>query len=152
MYQIINNQAVEVPDNTANCSGNLLRLRNMSVEARQAEGVYSRLDYANIQTPYADPANDRIVAPFPPEPVDPKSLPFEISKIRMRKFFQSIGVWVTIKAYIESDQDRTDDWDDATVIMSNDQTVLSAIEALSGTVELSKARLMDALWNCRPTA
>ena len=101
-------------------------LQELPVEDRQALGWYTHVDYSTELTEATvDPMNDVIHMPAPK--FDPH---FEISRLRLKRALAEAGLWSQVKAYIESDEDTSDDFWLASVLRTDDPVMVGAVAAL----------------------
>lgn len=71
--------------------------------------------------------------PEPPEPA-PEPVPDQVSKIQLVRALRAIGMWATVKAWIETlSVDAQEDWALANFIPRDDQFVADAQAALTWT-------------------
>ena len=101
-------------------------LQELPVEDRQALGWYTHVDYSTeITEATVDHVNDVIHMPAPK--FDPH---FEISRLKLKRALAEAGIWSQVKAYIESDEDTSDDFWLASVLRTDDPVMVGAVAAI----------------------
>jgi hypothetical protein len=121
------------PDVSGNISGFPAYLSRMPIEQRHSLGWYSRIDYADVQEAYADPINDRIIAPIPkePTPIPLKDQYHQISKRKVRELLRKNNVETQFFAILEG-ADKKWIWDDASYLETNDPDFLALVPVVAG--------------------
>ena len=101
-------------------------LQELPVEDRQALGWYTHVDYnPELTEATVDPVNDVIHMPAPK--LDHH---FEISRLKLKRALASADLWPQVKAYIESEEDVSDDFWLASVLRTDDPVMVGAVAAL----------------------
>lgn len=155
MYRLQNGVVSQVPASGVAPDGRSISgflpdyISAMPACERQALGFYRwQVSDEAITEPTADPIADCIRVPVP-SVVDPKTQRFEVSKRRLADWFDSLGVWESVSAYIQSDAKRARTWELAQCLDSDDPMIVAAIAELGQALGMTPAQMLDGLWACR---
>jgi hypothetical protein len=147
MYKLTNGQ-VEQVTSLPNVSGAELYLQSLTVNERQAMGIFSRIEYGDYAEPICNATQDCIFAPTPiVQPVVDQ--PFAISKIKLGDAFEDLGMVEIFEAFIASDKTIARRYRDAVVLMSNDPMVTGAMAHFKTELGLNDGQIAGLLNHCK---
>lgn len=91
------------------------------------------------------------ITPDPePEPQEPQPDPvYQLSKPALRDFFRSKGLGDAFRAFLASDEELREDWEDAFVLDDNDPKVLGAMGYFVANEFLTQEEAEQAIVDCR---
>lgn len=127
-YYTITNQQVEQVTQLPNVSGVDLYLASLTVEERQAKGIYGKMVYsADVSDPVADASLDAIFAPMPPEPIKE---PLQLNRFKLIEALDKRGLLPAIDAYMAQDAKARWYFTTANVIEENHPILVNAVQTL----------------------
>lgn len=91
------------------------------------------------------------ITPDPePEPQEPQPDPvYQLSKIALRDFFRSRGLGDEFRAFLASDMELREDWEDAVTLDDNDPKVVGAFSYFINAEILTQDDVDAVLIECR---
>ena len=142
MYRITNGQ-VEKVTSLPNVSGAEIYLQSLTVEQRQAMGIFARFSYGDYTEPLSSVADDCIYVPTR-KTMKVEEQPYDISKIGLKEQLKEIGLWDEFITVLKSDPDKYEDFDLAGSLKSTDPRVLSMKQICVGMFGLT-VEFVDAM-------
>jgi hypothetical protein len=81
---------------------------------------------------------------------DPRDAePFEVSKLSLRRALRQIGLEPALNAFLAANPTAKADWDDATIIRTDDPLLVAAMPALCAQAGISAEQAQALLESCR---
>ena len=98
------------------------------------------------ETPFA--GSDRVTTE-PPVVIPTPPAPFDVSKLSLRRALRAIGLEGALNAFLAANPTAKADWDDATILRTDDPLLVAAMPALCQQAGLSAEQAQALLESCR---